>query len=86
MILLLVMCLSYRYGGQSTPEHNYLPLQKSLCPQGKTKQRETVMAERWDIHAGVVFIIKLIRVVDNNKTVKPIEKQLHTKTIIIYSV
>lgn len=43
LILLLVMCLSYRYGRQSTPEHNYLALQKSLCPQGKTEQRETVM-------------------------------------------
>lgn len=44
LILLLVMCLSYRYGRRSTPEHNYLALQKSLCPQGKTKRRETVMS------------------------------------------
>jgi len=54
LILLLVMCLSYRYGRQSTPEHNYLALQKSLCPRGKTEQRETVMllAAGWDIHIG----------------------------------
>lgn len=50
LILPLVMCLSHRYGRQSTPEHNYLALQKSPYPQGKTKQRETVMAQavRWE--------------------------------------
>lgn len=55
LILPLVMCLSYRYGRRSTPEHNYLALQKSLCPQGKTKQRGTVMlqAARWDMHIGI---------------------------------
>lgn len=58
LILLLVMCLSYRYGRQSTPEHNYLALQKSLCPRGKTEQRETVklQAVGWDMHIGTVFI------------------------------
>lgn len=44
LILPLVMCLSHRYGRQSTPEHNYLALQKSPYPQGKTERRETVMA------------------------------------------
>lgn len=56
LILQLVMCLSYRYGRWSTPEHNYLALQKSLCPQGKTKQREMVMlhAVGWDMDVGFV--------------------------------
>lgn len=55
LILPLVMCLSYRYGRRSTPEHNYLALQKSLCPQGKTEQRGTVMlqAAGWDMHIGI---------------------------------
>lgn len=73
MILLLVMCLSYRYGGQSTPKHNYLALQKSLCPQGKTEQRETVMllAVGWDMHVDVVCITaKMMRAADSDKTVK----------------
>lgn len=50
LIFPLVMCLSHRYGRQSTPEHNYLALQKSPYPQGKTEQRETVMAQavRWE--------------------------------------
>lgn len=50
LIFPLVMCLSHRYGRQSTPEHNYLALQKSPYPQGKTERRETVMARavRWE--------------------------------------
>lgn len=73
LILLLVMCLSYRYGRQSTPEHNYLALQKSLCPQGKTEQRETVMLQAvgWDMHIGIVFITtQMMGVADNSETVR----------------
>lgn len=70
LILLLVMCLSYRYGRQSTPEHNYLALQKSLCPQGMTKQREMVMlhAVGWNMHIGVVLTTARIGVVDSRET------------------
>lgn len=52
LILLLVMCISHRYGRQSTPEHNYLALEKRPHPQGKTGQRETVMVQTagWDLH------------------------------------
>lgn len=73
LILLLVMCLSYRYGRQSTPEHNYLALQKSLCPQGKTDQRETVMlqAEGEDMHIGTAFVTtQTIGVADSSKSVR----------------
>lgn len=57
LILRLVMCLSYRYGRRSTPQHNYLALQKSPCPQGKTERRETVMllAVGRDQRGDVVF-------------------------------
>lgn len=67
------MCLSYRYGRQSTPEHNYLALQKSLCPQGKTEQRETVMllAVGSDMHVGLVFITtQMMGVADSSTTVR----------------
>lgn len=40
----LVTCLSRRYGRRSTPEHNYLALQKSPCPRGRMEQRGTVMS------------------------------------------
>lgn len=65
------MCLSYRYGRQSTPEHNYLALQKSLCPEGKTEQRETVMlpAVGSDMHIGVVFITQMMGVDDSSRNV-----------------
>lgn len=46
LILLRVMFGSYRYGGQSTPKHDYLVLQKSWCPEGRGKQcgqAETLM-------------------------------------------
>lgn len=80
LILLLVMCLSYRYGRQSTPEHNYLALQKSLCPQGKTEQRETVMllAVGSDMHEGVVFITtQIMGVADSSTTLRLTKMQRH---------
>lgn len=40
----LVTCLSRRYGRRSTPEHNYLALQKSPCPRGRMEQSGTVMS------------------------------------------
>jgi len=77
-ILLLVLCPSYRYGRQSTPEHNYLALQKSLCPQGKTEQRATVMflAVGWGMQIGIVFLTTQMRgVADGSKTVKHLHKR-----------
>lgn len=86
--LLLVMCLSYRYGRQSTPEHNYLALQKSLCPQGMTEQRETVMllAVGWDMHIGIVFLTtQMIGVADISKTVRLTKMQLHKRKGFLFS-
>ena len=80
LILLLVMCLSYRYGRRSTPEHNYLALQKSLCPQGKTKPRETVMllAVGSDVLVRVVFVTtRGMGVADSSITVTLTKKHLH---------
>ncbi len=73
LILLLVMCLSYRYGRQSTTEHNYPAPQKSLCPQGKTEQRETVMLQAigWDMHIGIAFItVQTMEAAYNSETVR----------------
>lgn len=54
-----VACLSCRYGRQSTPEHNYLALQKSPCPQGKMVQRGTVIVAG-DPHADKSFWLLLL--------------------------
>ena len=74
------MCLSYRYGRQSTPEHNYLALQKRLYPQGKTEQRETVMilAVGSDMHVGLAFITtQMMGVADSRITVRLTKMQQH---------
>ena len=85
LILLLVMCLSYRYGRRSTPEHNYLALQKSPRPQGKTKPRETVMllAAGSDVLLHVVFVTtRMMGVADRSTTVTRTEMHLHVSNRI----